>query len=325
MSPSDIFIRRPVMTTLVMLGILCFGILGYRLLPVSDLPNVDFPTVVVSAGLPGANPDTMASAVATPLEQQFTGIAGLDNMTSVSGLGSTSITLQFSLNRSIDLVAPDILAAISQATPFLPPGMPQPPTFRKVNPAESPILYIALTSRTLPLYTLDQYGETLMGERISMINGVAQVLVFGSQKYAVRVQANTDALASRNIGIDSVENAVRQANVNQPLGTLYGPDKSFTVEANGQLTKATQFRPIVVAYRQGAAVRLDEVARVIDSVQDDKTAAWYADKELYARSLVLAIQRQPGANTVAVAGAVKQLLPQFSKLLPPSVELHVLY
>jgi hydrophobic/amphiphilic exporter-1 (mainly G- bacteria), HAE1 family len=325
MSPSEIFIRRPVMTTLVMLGILCFGILGYRFLPVSDLPNVDFPTVVVSAGLPGANPDTMASAVATPLEQQFSGIAGLDNMTSVSTLGNTAITLQFNLNRNIDLVAPDVLAAISQATPLLPPGMPQPPTFRKVNPADAPILYVALTSPTLPLYALDEYGETLMAQRISMINGVAQVAVFGSQKYAVHIQANPDALASRNIGIDTLETAVRQANVNQPLGTLYGPNKSYIVQASGQLTTAEQYRTIVVAYRNGAPVRLEDVGRALDSVQDDKTAAWYIDKEVYARSLVLAIQRQPGANTVAVAEAVKQLLPYFEKLLPPSVKLHVLY
>ncbi len=325
MSPFEIFIRRPVMTTLVMLGILFFGILGYRSLPVSDLPNVDFPTVVVSAGLPGANPDTMASAVATPLEQQFSAIAGLDSMTSVSTLGSTAITLQFSLNRNIDLVAPDVLAAISQATPFLPPGMPQPPTFRKVNPADAPILYIALTSPTLPLYTLDQYGETLMAQRISMVDGVAQVAVFGSQKYAVRIEVNPDALASRNLGIDTVQNAVRQANVNSPLGTLYGPDKSYIVHANGQLTTAEPYRRMVVAYRQGAAVRLDDVGRALDSVQDDKTAAWYVDKETDARSLVLAIQRQPGANTVAVADAVKQLLPYFEKLLPPSVKLHVLY
>ena len=263
--------------------------------------------------------------MATPLEQQFSGIAGLDNMTSVSALGSTAITLQFSLNRNIDFVAPDVLAAISQATPLLPPGMPQPPTFRKVNPADAPILYIALTSPTLPLYTLDEYGETLMAQRISMIGGVAQVAVFGSQKYAVHIQANPDALASRNIGIDTLENAVRQANVNQPLGALYGPNKSYIVQASGQLTTAEQYRTVVVAYRNGAPVRLKDVGRAINSVQDDKTAAWYIDKDVYARSLVLAIQRQPGANTVAVADAVKALLPYFARLLSPSVRLHFLY
>jgi hydrophobic/amphiphilic exporter-1 (mainly G- bacteria), HAE1 family len=325
MSPSDIFIRRPVMTTLAMCGILVFGIIGYRLLPVSDLPNVDFPTVQVSAGLPGASPDTMAAAVATPLERQFSAIPGLDNMSSVSTLGQSSITLQFNLSRNIDEVAPDIQAAIARAAPLLPPGMPQPPTFNKVNPADSPILYLALTSPTLPLYKLDEYGETLMAQRISMVNGVAQVGVFGSQRYAVRVQLNPDALASRGIGLDAVENAIQQANVNLPLGTLDGTHQAFTIQANGQLTSAEPYRSIIVAYRNGSPVRLRDLGSVLDSVQDDKTAAWYGDKDGFQRSIVLAIQRQPGANTVAVAKSVKQLLPYFQKLLPPSAKLHILF
>jgi hydrophobic/amphiphilic exporter-1 (mainly G- bacteria), HAE1 family len=325
MNPSEIFIRRPVMTTLVMVGILMFGVIGYRLLPVSDLPNVDFPTILVSASLPGANPDTMASAVATPLERQFSTIAGLDSMTSVSTLGNTAITLQFNLSRNIDEIASDVLAAISQASSLLPPGMPQPPSYKKVNPADQPILYLALTSATLPLYTLDEYGETLMAQRISMVDGVAQVGVFGSQKYAVRVQLSPDALASRGIGIDAVENAIRQANVNLPVGTLDGAHQSFTIQANGQLTTAEPYRSIIVAYRNGSPVRLGDLGHVLDSVEDDKTAAWYGENKQYERSIVLAIQRQPGANTVAVANSVKQLIPYFERLLPPSAKLHILF
>jgi HAE1 family hydrophobic/amphiphilic exporter-1 len=325
MSPSEIFIRRPVMTTLVMLGLLLFGVMAYRLLPVSDLPNVDFPTIQVTAGLPGANPDTMASAVATPLERQFSTIAGLDSMSSVSTIGNTAITLQFNLNRNIDDIAPDILAAISQATPFLPSGMPQPPSYKKVNPADQPILYLALTSPTMPLWKVDEYGETLLAQRISMVSGVAQVVVFGSQKYAVHVQVNPDALASRGIGIDEVENAIRTANVNLPLGALYGRDKSFTIEASGQLNTAEPYRSVIVAYRNGSPVRLGDLGRVIDGVEDDKSAAWFGNRDQTQRSLILAIQRQPGANTVAVADAVKKLLPNFQASLPPSVQLHTLY
>ena len=325
MSIPELFIKRPIMTTLVMAAILIFGIFAYRFLPVSDLPNVDFPTIQVSAGLPGANADTMASAVATPLERQFTTIAGLDNMTSSSTLGSTAITLQFNLSRNINDVAPDIQAAISQATPLLPPGMPSPPTFRKVNPADAPILYLALTSTTLPLYELNEYADTLMAQRISMVPGVAQVGVFGSQQYAVRVQVNPDALASRGIGIDAVENAIREANVNLPLGTLNGPSRAFIIQASGQLTRAEAYREIIVAYRNGMPVRLKDIGRALDSVVDDKTAAWYGNKLLMERSIVLAIQRQPGANTVAVAGQIQGLMSYFQKLLPPSVKLHVVF
>ncbi|HEX9149013.1 MAG TPA: efflux RND transporter permease subunit, partial [Thermoanaerobaculia bacterium] len=249
MNISDIFIRRPVMTTLIMIGILLFGVMGYRLLPVSDLPNVDFPTIQVSASLPGASPETMASAVATPLEKQFTTIAGLDSMNSTSIQGNTQITLQFNLSRNLDSAAQDVQSAIAVANRQLPRDMPSPPSYQKVNPADSPILYIALTSPTLPLYELDEYGQTMMAQRISTISGVAQVSVYGSQKFAVRVQLDPRQLVTRGIGIDEVSGAVQTANVNLPTGTLYGANKAFTVQANGQLTDAEGYRSIVVAYR----------------------------------------------------------------------------
>ncbi len=321
MSVSEVFIRRPVMTTLVMIAIVLFGIMGYRLLPVSDLPNVDFPVVQVSAALPGASPETMASSVATPLERQFSTIAGLDSMNSTSGLGATQITLQFNLSRDLDAAAQDVQAAIAAAQHQLPTDMPSPPTYQKVNPAASPILYLALTSPSLPLSQLDEYGETLMAQRISTVSGVAQVLVYGAQKYAVRIQLDPDALAARGLGLDEVTQAVQSANVNLPSGTLYGPHKAYTVEADGQLTDAAAYRPVIVAYRAGAPVRLDQLGRVVDSVQNDKIAAYFIDQ----RSVVLAIQRQPGTNTVAVAGAVRRLLPSFRSQLPASVSLHVLY
>ncbi len=321
MSPSEAFIRRPVMTTLVMAAILLFGLSAYRQLPVSDLPNVDFPTIQVTATLPGASPETMASAVATPLERQFSTIAGIDSMSSTSGIGTSQVTLQFDLSRNVDAAAQDVQAAIAAAARQLPPEMPSPPTYQKVNPADSPILYLALTSPTLPLSQLDEYGETLMAERISMVSGVAQVLVFGSQKYAVRVRLDPRALASRGIGIDEVASAVAAGNVNLPTGTLDGPNRAYTVEATGQLRDAAAFRPLVVAWRNGAPVRLQEIGTVADSVENDRTAAWYVDQ----RSVILAIQRQPGTNTVEVAEAVRALMPAMRAQLPASVSLHVVY
>ena len=321
MSISEPFIRRPVMTTLVMLAILLFGVMGYRLLPVSDLPNVDFPTLQVSAGLPGANPETMASAVATPLERQFSTIAGLESMTSSNTLGSTQITLQFSLSRDLDAAAQDVQSAIAATLRRLPSSMPSPPTYRKVNPADSPILFIVLTSPTLPLYTLDEYGENLLAQRISMVSGVAQVQVFGSQKYAVRVQLDPKALASRGIGFEEVAAAVQSANVNLPTGVVSGADQAFTIQASGQLLDAAAFRPVIVAYREGQPVRLEELGRVVDGVQNEKTAAWFIDQ----RAIVLAVQKQPGTNTVAVASAVKSLLPTFQEQLPASVSLQLLF
>jgi HAE1 family hydrophobic/amphiphilic exporter-1 len=325
MNICEQFIRRPVATTLLMVGGLLFGIVAYRSLPVSDLPNVDFPTVLVTASLPGASPETMASAVATPLERQFSTIDGLDSMTSINSLGFSQITLQFSLRRKITDVPPDIDAAIAQAAPLLPAGMPLPPTYRKVNPADQPILYLALGSTNLPLWKLDEYGETLMAQRISMVNGVAQVSVFGPQKYAVHAQIDPDALAARGIGIDEVENAIKRANVNLPVGTAYGTKRSYTIQASGQLLSAAAYNNIIVTYRNGAPVRLGDVGQAIDSVEDDKTAAWYVDRDHFERSLVLAVQRQPGANTVAVSDTIKSILPQLRSYLPPSVQLRILY
>jgi len=304
-----------------MLAILLFGIVGYRLLPVSDLPNVDFPTLQVSAALPGATPETMASAVATPLERQFSTIAGLASMSSTNSQGSTQITLQFDLSRNIDAAAQDVQSAIAASLRSLPPEMPSPPSYRKVNPADSPILFIALTSPTLPLYTLDEYGETMLAQRISTVSGVAQVQVFGSQQYAVRIQLDPKALASRGISLEEVSGAIQAANVNLPTGSLDGPFKSFTVQANGQLLDAGAYEPIIVAYRSGQPVRLGQLGRVLDSVQNDKTAAWFVDQ----RAVVLAIQRQPGSNTVAVSRAVRNLLPTFRDQLPASVSMSVLF
>ena len=319
------FIRRSVMTTLVMLSILLFGIMAYRQLPVSDLPNVDFPTIQVSARLPGASPETMASAVATVLERQFSTIAGIDSMSSASAQGSTTITLQFTLSRDIDSAAQDIQAAIARVARDLPPNLPAPPSYQKVNPADQPILMIALTSPTLPLSTLDEYGETLLAQQISMVDGVAQVQVFGSQKYAVRAQVDPQALAARGIGLDEVAKAIQEGNVNLPTGVLYGPQRAFTVQANGQLMRAEDYKSLIVTYRNGAPVRLADLGQVFDSVENDKAAAWYCTPARQQRAIVLAVQRQPGRNTVEVAEAVKALMPSFQKQLPASVALNILY
>ncbi len=321
MSITELFIRRPVATALVMIAILLFGAIGYRVLPVSDLPNVDFPTILVFANLPGASPETMASSVATPLERQFSTIAGLDSMTSSNVLGTTQITLQFNLSRDIDAAAQDVQAAITQAASQLPQNMPSPPSFRKVNPADQPILYLALSSPTLPLSDVDEYAETFMAQRISMVSGVAQVMVFGSQKYAVRVQLDPRALASRQIGIDEASSAVQRGNVNLPTGTLWGSHQAVTVQATGQLTDAVAYRPLIVAYRNGSPVRLEELGRVIDSVENDKMASWYNG----TRAVVLAVQRQPGTNTVEVVDNIKALFPTFRAQMPPAVRLDTLY
>jgi hydrophobic/amphiphilic exporter-1 (mainly G- bacteria), HAE1 family len=321
MNIAEIFIRRPVMTTLVMVAVLLFGIMGYRQLPVSDLPNVDFPTLLVSADLPGASPETMASAVATPLERQFSTIAGIDSMTSSSSLGSTQITLQFDLSRDIDAAAQDVQAAITAAAKQLPSDMPSPPSYRKVNPADQPVLYLALSSPTLPLSTVNEYAETLLAQRISMVTGVAQVMVYGAQKYAVRVQVDPKALASRGIGIDEAVSAIQKANVNLPTGTLWGSEQAVTVRAGGQLPEAKDYRPVVVAYRGGAPVRLRDIGRVMDSVENNKSAYWYNE----IPAIVLAIQRQPGTNTVEVVNAVKGILSSLQASIPASVNIDVLY
>jgi HAE1 family hydrophobic/amphiphilic exporter-1 len=319
-SIAELFIRRPVMTTLCSLAIVMFGFMAYRLLPVSDLPNVDFPTIQVNASLPGASPETMASSIATPLEKQFTTIAGLDSMTSTSILGSTSITLQFNLSRNIDAAAQDVQSAITATLSQLPPGMPSPPTFRKVNPADSPVLYLSLSSTIMPISQVDEYAETFLAERISMVSGVAQVQVYGSQKYAVRIQLDPKKLAARGIGIEEVAQAVQSANVNIPTGTLYGKQKAFTVETHGQLTSAAAYRPLVVAYRNGAPVRLEDLGQVLDSVQNDKSANWSSGEP----AVVLAVQRQPGTNTVEVVDNVKKLLPMFNAQVPAAMHIDIL-
>src|ERR1051326_5642386 len=325
MNISQTFIERPIATSLLMAAIALFGSVAYRSLPVSDLPNVDFPQLRVTAALPGPNPETMASAVATPLENNFSMIAGLNSMTSTNSLGSTQVTLEFDLGRNLDGAAVDVQAAITQASRLLPQGMPTPPTFTKVNPADQPILYLALTSPTLPLWTLDEYAETRIAQRISMISGVAQVQVLGAQKYAVHVQMDPHALASRQIGINEIETTLKNWNVNLPTGAIIGPQRAFTLQASGQLLTADQYKPVVVAYRAGSPVRLEELGKIIDSVEDDKTASWFYNHNGNSRAIILAIQRQPGTNTIDVTAGVKNLLPLFKAELPPSVNMDILY
>src|SRR5437867_5467095 len=307
-----------------MLAIMLFGAIAYRTLAVSDLPNVDFPTLSVSASLPGANPDTMSSAVATPLERQFSTIAGLDSMSSTNSVGSTLITLQFNLSRDLDGAALDVQTAITQSAPLLPAGMPSPPNFRKVNPADQPILYLSLMSSTVPLWTLDEYAETTLAQRISTVSGVAQVQVNGQQKYAVRVHLDPTKLAAKQIGMNEVEAALRNWNVNIPTGTMYGPERSLTLRTDGQLTTAADFRKMIVVDRGGSPVRLEELGNVIDSVEDDKSASWFESADAVRRASVLAVQWQPGTNTVEVADAVKKLLPVFRQQIPPSIKMDIL-
>ncbi len=325
MNFSESFIRRPIATSLMMAAIALFGLVAYRSLPVSDLPNVDFPTLLVTASLPGASPETMASAVATPLENQFSNISGLDSMTSTNSLGSTQVTLEFVLSKSLDGAAVDVQSAITQAARLLPTGMPTPPTFTKVNPADQPILYLAITSQTLPLWTLDEYAETRIAQRISMVSGVAQVQVLGAQKYAVHVQLDPHLLASRQIGINEVQTALSSWNVNLPTGSIIGPERAFTLQATGQLMSAAQYRPLIVAYRNGSPVRLEQLGNVIDSVEDDKTGSWFYTKLGTQRAIILGVQRQPGTNTIAVTDAVKNLLPKFRSEIPASVKMDILY
>ncbi|MDP2431316.1 MAG: efflux RND transporter permease subunit [Pseudomonadota bacterium] len=325
MQLPELCIRRPVMTTLLMAAFLIFGVIAYRALPVSELPSVDFPTISVSASLPGASPETMAAAVATPLEAQFSTISGLDNMSSVSARGATSVTLQFSLDRDIDAAAQDVQAAIAAAQRKLPSDMPTPPSFRKVNPADSPIFYLAMHSDTLPLPAVNEYASTQLAQRISTIPGVAQVLIYGEQKYAVRIHADPNALAARGIGIDELHQAVATANVNQPIGNLEGAKQTFALSANGQLEDAAAYRPLIVAWKNGAPVRLGEVAVVRDSVEDNRRANWIVDKNGDQRAIILAIQRQPGANTIATVAAIKAILPAFQEKLPASIQLSVFY
>jgi len=318
---TDFFIRRAITTTLLMVAILAFGLLSYVSLPVSDLPAVEYPSIQVSAGLPGANPDIMASSVATPLEKEFSNIAGIESMSSSSTLGATNINLQFDLNRSIDAAAQDVQAAISRAGGSLPANMPSPPSYDKVNPSSSPVMYLTMSAATMTPAALDEYAETLLARRISMVSGVAQVQVFGAKKYAVRVQADPDKLAAREVGLEEVRDALSHQNVNLPAGSLYGWAKSYTIQSNSQLTAAPQFRPMIIAWRNGNPVRLEDVANVFDSVTSDKSSFWIDDRD----AIILAIRKQPAANTVAVADGITRLLPSLREKMPAGIRLEDVY
>src|SRR5689334_11832681 len=319
MNFAETFIKRPVATTLLVLTILIFGIMGYRLLPVADLPTVDYPTIQVNASLPGANPDTIASAIATPLEKQFSTISGITSISSRSSQGNTNISLTFDLDRDIDAAAQDVQTMIARTSRSLPPGMPSPPTYNKSNPTDMPVLFLTLSSDTLPLAQVDRYAENTLAQRLSMVTGVAQVNVFGAQKYAVRIDVDPTQLAARQIGIDQVSRAINGANVNRPTGTLFGPNRNYVVQSSGQLISAEQYRPIVIAYRNGNPVRLEEVANVYDGVENPRNGSWYNGQ----LTVYLGVQRQPGTNTVEVVDRVKALLPELQQMLPPSVNLGI--
>ncbi len=321
MNITELFIRRPVMTCLVMMGILLFGVVGYRSLPVSDLPNIDFPTLQVQAQLPGASPETMAASVATVLERQFSTVQGLDSMSSSSVRGNLGITMQFVLDRNIDAAAQDTQSAISAVVRRLPLNMPAPPSVQKVNPADQPILFMGLNSKTISPRIVDEYAETLIAPAISSINGVSQVNVFGTAKFAVHVQLDPNKLAARGIGIDEVETSIESHNVNLPSGTLWGPRQAFTVEANGQVMDAAAYRPLVVSYRNGSPVRLQDLGDVIDGVQNDKIITWLNNTP----SIMFQVMRQPGTNTVDVVDKVNALFPQFRAQLPPGINMETLY
>ena len=308
-------IRRPVMTTLLMAAIMIFGIMAYRLLPVSDMPTVDYPTISVSAQLTGASPETMAATVATPLERQFSSIDGVDSINSVSSQGDTRITIQFSLERDIDSAAQDVQSAIARVQRRLPKDMNTPPSYNKQNPADWPVLFISVHSDTLPMYEVNEYAENILGRSLSMVSGVAQVGVWGGQRYAVRVQLDPAALAAKGVSVAQVNEAINSANVNLPNGILQGDDQSFTIEAEGQLTSAEYYRPLIVSYENGNPIRLEQLGRVLDSVQNDKTASWYNQR----RSIVLAVFRQPGVNTVQLVDDVRAALPALRAQIPPAV------
>lgn len=324
MNVSELFIRRPVTTTLIQVAVIIFGIVGYRALPVSDLPPMDFPTVQVSAGLPGASPETMAASVATPLEKAFSTIPGISQITSSSGQGNTNVTLQFDLDRDIDAAAQDVQTAISRTTRQLPPGMTSPPSFRKVNPADSPVFFLTLSSETLPLSVVNEYAETTMAQRISMVAGVAQVDVMGAQKFAVRVDLDPAEMATRSVGFDDVSSSIQRGSSSRPTGTLQGVDRNFVVQPqNGQLFKAADFAPLTVAYRNGTPIRLEEVAHVYDGVENEKSGSWFSDATGTRRVIYLSIQKQPGTNVVKVVDSIRAFLPQLQADLPPGIRVGI--
>jgi hydrophobic/amphiphilic exporter-1 (mainly G- bacteria), HAE1 family len=321
MNLSEIFIRRPIMTTLVMAGILIFGLMSYRLLPIAALPNVDYPTLQVTAARPGASPETMAVSVTRPLEKQFSSIAGLDAMNSTTTFGRSQLTLQFSLSRSIDDAAQDVAAAINAASGQIPNDLPNPPTYSKVNPADQPILSLYLTSPTLPLSQVDNYAQTYIAQKLSTISGVAQVQIYGSQKYATRIQIDPQQLARLQLGLDKVQAAIQQGNVNLPTGSLSGNTKNYTIQTNGQLQDAAAYRKLTVAYKNGVPIHLEQLGRAIDGVENDKVASWYNNE----RAIILTIQRQPGTNTVQVVESIEKMLPDLKAQIPASVEIGILH
>jgi hydrophobe/amphiphile efflux-1 (HAE1) family protein len=315
MNISEPFIRRPIATSLMMLGILVFGLGAYALLPVAALPKVDFPTIVVSINYPGASPDTMASAVATPLEQQFASIPSLAQMTSTSGTGSAAITLQFDLERSIDAAATDVQQAINAASGVLPPDLPAPPTYKKVNPADRAVLIYAVHSNALPISRVDDYAYTILAQKLSTVPGVGQVSIFGQQTYAAHVQINPTAIASRGIGLEDVRNALSATTLDRPKGTLEGEHQTFTIDANDQLFKAAQYNDVIIAYRHGAPVRVKDVGQAIDGTQYARTGAWFFNEPAEG----LAIQRQAGANTNQLVDTIQEMIPHILKSFPPSI------
>ena len=321
MNLSELCIRRPVLTTLLTASLIVFGIFGYRLLPVAALPAVDFPTIQITATLPGASPETMAASVASPIERQLSTIAGISSMTSSSSLGTTQITIQFDLGRNIDGASLDVQTALATAQRRLPVEMTTPPFFRKVNPGDFPVLYVSMRSDTMPLSAIDDYAETVLAPQISQMPGIAQVLVYGAQKFAVRVQVDPRAAAARNISLDDVKNVVAAANSSAPVGTLQGEKQAVTLIATSAMRHAADYRDVIVAYRNGAPVKLNQIGRVIDSVENDKIASWFND----SRAIVLAIQRQPDANTVAVVDEVRNALPAMRAQVPPAIEMHPLF
>ncbi len=320
MNISELFIRRPIATSLLMAGVVLLGLLGYLLLPISALPNVDFPTIQVTTQLPGAAPDVMVSSVTTPLEQQFGQISGLSSMISTSSFGVSTITLQFSLERSIDSAAQDVQAAINVASGVLPPGLPSPPVYNKVNPADAPILTLAVTSDSVPIDKVNDYADTLLAQKLSEVTGVGLVTIEGNQKPAVRVQINPGATAAQGLSLEDIRTAITQASVDAPKGSFDGPRQAYAINANDQLFSAEDYLSIIVAYRNGAPIRLRDVGRVVDSVENTKLAGWYGTKP----AVILDIQRQPGANIIETVDRVKKLLPSLLTAIPPSVHVTVL-
>ncbi len=319
-SISRLFIERPVATATLMIAMVFFGFIGFQKLPVNELPNVDFPNILVTADLPGANPEIMATTVATVLERQFSTIAGVDSMNSVSRDGNTRITLQFSINRDIDAAAQDVQSAIAAVQRRLPDGM-EPPTMRKLNPADSPILFLGFTGENLTLSRLNEFADTRIAQRLSMIQGVAQVQIFGAQKYALRLYVDPSKLAKRNLGLEQVVAAVQQGNSNLPSGSIDGGVRNYSVRVDGSIDTAAEFRNVIVAYRDGAPVRFGDIGRVVESVQNERSWTWFNND----RAIVLAIQRQPGSNTVEVVRRINEILPELTTSLPAGAKMDVIY